>query len=311
MKGDTNPMPEPKGMQASITVLDVKLSSLESEIVTLEEERDKLRTKNGEVKSKLDAAEMERYAMKEEFKNVLLMKTEKEDVPVQLHELITLNEALKKDALEFKAACRKEMQQMKARNEELNGKINGRGQSEKNAAVTDEDIEKAKASLALLRLQVASRARESDALERKLDDVPSSHELSQYQRRFFELDNRMAAEFSHTQQFYTLFNALETQRIQMEREIGMLNSVFEGLPVGKTGQTQKEHFLHQLSGLVKEVGQALEKTTANLKEVEAEKATINSKLGELLEVHRKYTLLVRHMREELKRNGELTSKLEK
>merc|ERR1719188_186120 len=87
----------------------------------------------------------------------------------------------------------------------------------------------------------------------------------------------MAAEFSQTQKFYTLFNTLETQRVQMLRENSMLNSILEGLPVGKTtGQAQKEHFVRQLEALVREVEQCLEKTRSDLRAEEAEKAKLSA-----------------------------------
>lgn len=297
-------------MQTTITKLDAKLSVLASRMEKLEKERDLLRAENGEIKSRLTSVQIERKAIEEEFKDVLSMNKEEDDTLGQLQELVIVNEALKKDEADFKAACRKELQELKARNEGLKRKVDSQGRDGNNE-VTAEDTERAKTRLATLRLELASRTREADALERKVDDVPSSYELAQYQKRFLELDNQMAAEFSQTQQFYTLFNALEAQRIQMMRENGMLNSILEGLPVGKTGQAQKEHFLRQLEELVREVGQALEKTRADLKEEEAEKARISSELGELLDVHRKYTLLVRDMREELKRNEQLTLKLKK
>merc|ERR1712039_128322 len=110
---------------------------------------------------------------------------------------------------------------------------------------------------------------------------------------------------------YTLFNTLEAQRVQMLRENSMLNSILEGLPVGNTGQAQKEHFLRQLEALVREVEQCLEKTRSDLRAEEAEKAKLSAELAELQEVHRKYNIMVRDMREELKRNEMLRSKLKK
>ena len=297
-------------LQAAIDELDAKLSVMEARMERSEEERDLLKTENEEAKSRLTSVEVERGAIEEEFKDVLSMTKEDEGKLAQIQELITVNEAIKKDESEFKAACRKEFQEMTARNEELQRKVDNEGRDKENEA-TEGDVEKAKARLAAVRLQLAAKTREADALERKLDDVPSNYELAQYQKRFLELDNQMAAEFSQTQQFYTLYNALEAQRIQMVRENSMLNSILEGLPVGKTGQAQKEHFLRQLEELVREVGQAQEKTKADLRAEEAEKAKLTAELGELHEVKRKYNLLVRDMRDELKRNEQLRAKLKK
>jgi hypothetical protein len=122
----------------------------------------------------------------------------------------------------------------------------------------------------------------------------------------------MASEFSQTQQFYTLFNALEAQRVQMTRETSIMSSVLEALPTAnRTGLVQKEHFLRQLDALVKEVSQARQKAGENLSDEEKTKALVGAKLTELTEIGRTYNLLVRDMREELGKNEQLNAKINK
>ena len=127
-------------MQAAIAELDAQLSVLDSRIEKSERERDLLRTENGEAKSRLTSVEMERRAIEEEFKDVLSMNKEDEDMLAQIQELVIVNEALKKDEAEFKAACRKEHQEMMARNEELQRKVDSQGKDEENE-VTEEDVD--------------------------------------------------------------------------------------------------------------------------------------------------------------------------
>ena len=305
-----DPEEDEQALRAAIAELDAKLSVMDARIEQAEKERDQLEAENAKAESRLKATETERRAIEEDFKKLRTYSKEEEESLAQLQELIEVNEALKKDEAEFKAACRKEFEERTARIEELQRKVDSQGRDEKK--VTEEDVEKAKARLAAVRLELASTTREADALERKIDNVPSSYELAQYQKRFLELDNQMAAEFSQTQKFYTLFNTLEAQRVQMMRENSMLNSILEGLPVGKTtGQAQKEHFVRQLEALVREVEQCLEKTRSDLKAEEAEKAKLSAELADLQEVHRKYNIMVRDMREELKRNEMLRMKLKK
>ncbi len=102
----------------------------------------------------------------------------------------------------------------------------------------------------------ARKNREIALLQRKIDEVPSRTELSQYQHRFIELYNQgqsvcykttiilsirllgrtqsvlcapfltvipisraVAATLTETRQFYTLYNTLEDQKAYMEKEV--------------------------------------------------------------------------------------------
>ena len=58
----------------------------------------------------------------------------------------------------------------------------------------------------------AERGKEVQLLEHQLDAIPSRYELVQYQKRFVELDNQVAAEYAETQQFVTLYNTLQDQK---------------------------------------------------------------------------------------------------
>ena len=74
--------------------------------------------------------------------------------------------------------------------------------------------------LAGLKTELANKSTEVTDLERKLDNIPSSHELQQYQKRFLELDNELAAEFSATQRYITMYNTLLDQKTFTEKAIG-------------------------------------------------------------------------------------------
>ena len=119
----------------------------------------------------------------------------------------------------------------------------------------------------------------------------------------------MANKFSETQQFYTMYNTLESQKVFMSREVSMLNSILETIPQSNHSQSQKEHFLKQLEGLVREVKQLQNKVESTLKQEEKIKAEVTHELNDLLETHRTYNSLVRDMREELNMSSQLADKL--
>lgn len=84
----------------------------------------------------------------------------------------------------------------------------------------------------------ARKNREIAHLQRKIDEVPSRAELTQYQRRFIELYGQgntdymyiymylrsfmyitVSSMLNETRQYYTLYNSLEDQREYMEKEV--------------------------------------------------------------------------------------------
>jgi hypothetical protein len=54
----------------------------------------------------------------------------------------------------------------------------------------NEQYETTKSKLHALRLKIAKKNREISILKRKIDEIPSRIELTQYQKRFIELYNQ-------------------------------------------------------------------------------------------------------------------------
>ncbi len=79
--------------------------------------------------------------------------------------------------------------------------------------------------MAALRIKVAKKNREISTLKRKLDELPSRTELTQYQKRFVELYNQISAVHTQTKQFYLFYNVLADQKVYMNKEIDLLNSI--------------------------------------------------------------------------------------
>ena len=74
---------------------------------------------------------------------------------------------------------------------------------------------------------LASVSKEVSRMESRLDDIPSRSEVTQYQRRFVELFEQIAAKHVETKNFFILFNQLDDTRLQLEREYTLLSSVLD------------------------------------------------------------------------------------
>ena len=81
--------------------------------------------------------------------------------------------------------------------------------------------------LKALKLKVAKKNREISTLKRKLDEVPSRNELTQYQKRFIELYNQISAVHTQTKQFFILYNTLEDKKMHMNKQINLFNSIHD------------------------------------------------------------------------------------
>lgn len=142
----------------------------------------------------------------------------------EIKELIVQNENQKQNETKFKENCNKELAELHAKIEE----------SEKIASRPDEDLteyedmlQTENNNLITYRLQLAKRNRAVTSVQRQLDNIPDNIELSQYQRRFLELYNQISAKHKETKQFYALYNTLNDTKLYLEKELTLLNSIYE------------------------------------------------------------------------------------
>lgn len=136
--------------------------------------------------------------------------------------LIQKNEKMKQEEQRFKESCRKEMAELERTIEE----------SEKSSPKDEMDefqreLERQKEQLRVLRLKDAKQNRQMAMAQRQLDSIPDRTELSQYQKRFLELYNEVAAKHRETKQFFSLYNTLRETRTYMEKELNLLNAIHD------------------------------------------------------------------------------------
>ena len=141
----------------------------------------------------------------------------------KMKKLITINEKLKKQELEFKNSCKKELEELQKRNEDAMSVIKALAAEAEGSQLNSEQ----KKDLQNKRRALAERTKMCLEIERKIDRIPSRSELAQYQRRFVELYGQMDGTQNETQNFFDMYNNLGQQLAAIEREINLMNSIQE------------------------------------------------------------------------------------
>ncbi|GFR91723.1 coiled-coil domain-containing protein 93-like [Elysia marginata] len=228
----------------------------------------------------------------------------------KLRSLVAMNENLKKQEQEFKAHCKEEMARLKGNIEKL--KEEGEDvDSEDKARVNliDKQYTADKEKLHKIRLLLAKKNREIAGLQRKIDEVPSRAELSQYQRRFLELYNQVASKHTETKQFFTLYNTLEDTKTYLNKEVNFLNSIHDNFQQAMNSVANKEAFLKQFEQIVESVKQNKAKAEKKRQEEKMKRDQLADQHLDLVEKQRLYFKTVKDFKEECRKNEILLSKL--
>uniref|UniRef100_A0AAQ4QXC8 Coiled-coil domain-containing protein 93 n=1 Tax=Gasterosteus aculeatus aculeatus TaxID=481459 RepID=A0AAQ4QXC8_GASAC len=228
----------------------------------------------------------------------------------KLSALVTTNENLKQQEQEFRTHCRDEMARLQQNIEELNP-VSGQDteeEKERNQLIEKQhstDREK----LQKIRLLMARRNREIAILQRKIDEVPSRAELTQYQKRFIELYSQVSATHKETKQFFTLYNTLDDKKVYLEKEVNLLNSIHDNFHQAMSSSAAREQFLRQMEQIVEGIKQSRIKMEKKKQENKMRRDQLNDEYLELLDKQRLYFKTVKDFKEECRKNEMLLSKL--
>lgn len=211
--------------QNRIKHLEAMESALDKRLQRVIEENELLSTDVKKDCDECDALKKENESIVEEMQRLETQEQETDqDIKTEIKDLILQNEKLKQEEIAFKETCTKII-------EELHRKIE---EAENLAATPDDDetefdemCEKENETLRLCRLQLAKKNRAVISLQRQLDNIPDNTELAQYQKRFLELYNNMSLKHKETKQFYALYNTLNDTHLYLEKELTLLNSIYD------------------------------------------------------------------------------------
>ncbi|XP_067891222.1 coiled-coil domain-containing protein 93 isoform X1 [Heterodontus francisci] len=295
-----------------------QVASLNKQILQKSKQLEELQVKNSEIQTTCEEAkkklvEVVNYGQKLDKELSTVEATESQadsSILEKLRALVTMNEGLKDQEQQFRNHCREEMARLQQIIKNLKGVA---GTEEAEEKEHNELIEKQykgdREKLQKIRLLLARRNREIAVLQRKIDEVPSRAELTQYQRRFVELYNQVAATHKETKQFFTLYNTLDDKKVYLEKEVNLLNSIHDNFQQAMSTTAARDQFLRQMEQIVEGIKQNRMKLEKKKQENKMRRDQLNDEYLELLEKQRLYFKTVKEFKEECRKNEMLLTKM--
>eukprot|EP01091_Cochliopodium_minus_P019727 TRINITY_DN8385_c0_g1_i1.p1 TRINITY_DN8385_c0_g1~~TRINITY_DN8385_c0_g1_i1.p1 ORF type:complete len:607 (+),score=204.82 TRINITY_DN8385_c0_g1_i1:269-2089(+) len=228
-----------------------------------------------------------------------------------LRGLVALNESLKKQQEEFKLNCKKQLQDYKIKIENLQkGENELSGEEGERIKLIEETYNRDSEKLKQIKSLLAKKNRTILLLERKLDDIPSRTELTQYQREFVELFEQVAAKLVETRQYYNTYNTLEDQRVFLNKELSILDSINEKYNLAMASKTNRENLLKSMQQIIEQVEKNSVKTKEKLENEQNTRDVLKKKHVDLIEKQGYYVKCTKEFETECRKNVILQQKLE-
>ena len=157
--------------------------------------------------------------------------------------------SLKKEEALFRKTCKKELKVLKAKVTSIEEE---REQTGELAKIAETSAQYAKGKRDKRVNELAKRSKKNAILSRRLDDVPHSAELAQYETRFRELKNAVTRKLRETKRQFALYNSLAKRSEHAAKEISLLTSVKEQLHLldTKIGKESLRDSLRNISSAV-------------------------------------------------------------
>ncbi|XP_062972692.1 coiled-coil domain-containing protein 93 isoform X1 [Elgaria multicarinata webbii] len=294
-----------------------KVASLNKQILQKTKQLDELQAKCAslqsgckEAKKTLNEVKNHSEKLDKELAALEIVESQADSTVLQkLRTLVAMNENLKSQEQEFRAHCREEMGRLQQNIESLKAEAAETGEEKEPAKIIDQQYKSEKEKLQKIRLLLARRNREIAILQRKIDEVPSRAELTQYQKRFIELYSQVSATHKETKQFFTLYNTLDDKKVYLEKEVNLLNSIHDNFQQAMASSSTRDQFLRQMEQIVEGIKQNRMKMEKKKQENKMRRDQLNDEYLELLEKQRLYFKTVKEFKEECRKNEMLLSKL--
>ena len=240
------------------------------------------------------------------------LKKEEEDETAssQRRQLVTLIDQLKKDKTLFKKSCREEKRVLEQKMQRLREEQQDNSKKEEEEElVLQQEVLKQKEKVKRVTLELAHVSRDVLRCQRRLDDIPSRSEVTQYQRRFVELYDQIAAKHIEAKKFYVLYNQLEDTRVQLEKEFILLNSIMESFSVASQSLNGQGDFISQFESIIHNLFQAKTRIESRICQEKDKKEQLSRQLQDYLEKQRLYNKLIDKFKKECTRSQVLQDKV--
>jgi hypothetical protein len=119
----------------------------------------------------------------------------------------------------------------------------------------------------------------------------------------------VSAKHRETKQFYTLYNTLEDTKRYLEKEMSILNSIFDNYYEAMQTPQAKDQFMVQFEQIVEGIRQTKAKVKTKHDEEKMKRDALNGQLLTLVEQQRKYAAAIKQFTFECQRNEALHMKL--
>ena len=227
----------------------------------------------------------------------------------RLHALVALADRLSSQKSDFKKQCARQLAAWQAELASLES-ANASTVDEEGAKLAEiERLHAAEEAKAMtMRRLVGQKGRQAASLAREVDDVPSSAELMQYERRFRELYGQVASKLTETKRYFALYNTLEEQKGYLTKEVSLLNSIHENYSKAATGSA-KDKIADSVEGLNSSVQQNLAKAQQRLQEERSSRDAAQAAYDKLVEAQRRYFQLVKAYQLECQKNEEMAAQI--
>ncbi|KAF7709637.1 coiled-coil domain-containing protein 93 [Silurus meridionalis] len=294
-----------------VTSLNKQIQQKSKELEEMQAKQQDMRTACEEAKSKLSEATELCEQLKKELSSLAAVEAQADSGLLEkLRALVAMNENLKQQEQSFRTHCREEMTRLQQSIEDLKIEFGDEADDQKERSqLIDQQYNTDREKLQKIRLLMARRNREIAILQRKIDEVPSRAELTQYQKRFIELYSQVSATHKETKQFFTLYNTLDDKKVYLEKEVNLLNSIHDNFQQAMASSGAKEQFLRQMEQIVEGIKQNRIKMEKKKQENKMRRDQLNDEYLELLDKQRLYFKTVKDFKEECRKNEMLLSKL--
>lgn len=294
-----------------VASLEKQISVQEKKLEQVQEKHDKLKDSLTKAEEQLSQVASRGERIGEEMDKLNEIDNgENASVLQKLRSIVAMNENLKRQEQEFRAHCKEEMARLQDNIEKLKAQgSEDDGEEKERAELISKQYDADKAKLEKIRLLLARKNREISSLQRKIDEVPSRAELTQYQRRFLELYNHVAGTHKETKQFFTLYNTLDDTKLYLGKEVSLLNSIHDNFEQAMSSASNKEQFLNQFESIVKGIVDNKDRVEKRKLVEKQKRDALNQQYLEVVEQERLYYKTVKDFTEECHKNEVLLSKL--
>eukprot|EP00941_MAST-03F_sp_MAST-3F-sp1_P000363 g363.t1 len=273
-------------------VIKEKYNNAASQMEKLNKQLEK--TKEYSAQKQLEMKELEKTENKDEFAADFK----------KLRHLVMLNENLKSQEKAFKSGCKKQMAELQAKIEALKGGDSNDEETARLAEIEEMHAE-VQAKYDKGKLLLANKARDIATLQRKIDEVPLRSELIQYERRFVELYDLIAAKLDETRKYFSTYNMLAQQRDFLQKEVDIIQSINDNFLLAMKSKKGKEQFAKSCAAILDGIKKQTSAKGKQLDTLQKRTDDLSAEYGKLVEKQRLYFKLVRDFQDACDLNEKL------